>query len=185
MLKYLTDLKPTKEWAEHNLTEKQIPEAWVLYHETDKGLVFAGFHNPDIPDEDYADGIAAVLMQSVYQNTGYLAAGTRLRNVAGSADDVLKDRNGHIVDGHPNWISVWAICCMNNGITPVRKCYVSNNDRGCNGVICGGHLQIENNPSIYVYIVPICSSHNNYNGVMTLSEDTPVVAMLYEIPNRL
>lgn len=185
MLKYLRDLNPTEKWTKHNLTEQQIPEAWVLYRETDKGLVFAGLHNPDIPDENYADGMAAVLMQSVYQDTEYLAAGTQLRNVIGSSGDVLKDRNGYIVDAHPIWISVWAICCMNHGITPVRRCYVSNNDGVCNGAICGGHVWIVNRPTDYVYIVPICSGHNNLRDVaMTLQEDTPAVAMLYEVPNR-
>lgn len=185
MIKYLRDLNPTEKWTEHNLTKQQIPEVWILYRETDKGLVFAGLHNPDIPDENYADGTAAVLMQSVYQDTMYLPAGTQLKNAAGSSTDILKDKNRYIVDAHPIWIKVWAVCCMNHDITPVEKCYVSNNDEICNGAICGGHVWVENKLHDYVYIVPICNRHNHFNGIMTLTEDTPAVKMIPEFPIQI
>lgn len=77
-----------------NLTEstaiQKIPlsEYEILYEKNESGIYeFAGFYDPDIPDEEYPDGMAAFTFRSVFVDTVTIYKGTSVWNVKGSSND--------------------------------------------------------------------------------------------------
>lgn len=156
------------------LTAEQEENCKVLYKNIKDNLYeFAGFYNPEIPDEEYPDGLIAISFGSVLRDIRCLRQGTKVWNVIGSTDDPW--------NGKPaNWIKIWENELRNKGIFPVIKCYVAGSaDIKCNKPIYGGHMVLtsKTSPEIgsnnTVYIVPICNAHNNRNNTrqMKISED--------------
>jgi len=70
------------------LSDDLQKEAWVLYRETENGLIFTDFYNPEFSDEQYADDIVAVPLTSTFLNIVFLRNGTAVWNVIGSSGDI-------------------------------------------------------------------------------------------------
>lgn len=170
---------------------KEIEKAaYVLYRETDEGLVFVGLYDPDVPDEDYCDGVYKIPFRSTYVKTEPLHENiTTLYNVKGSSSDKTFVIGGETHNVH-SWIGIWEQLMVSLGLTPtVRKCYVKKqgDDDPCNtGTrIVGGHMTTEPSGEIRtrddVYLVPICQTHNNVNNTdaMEITEDVNAIVMQY------
>lgn len=145
-------------------------DVWVLYREVEDGYVFAGLHNPDIPDEDYADHIVAFPLRSVYQRKTFLENGTPVWNVNGSTGDVLKEPVNPTEEQKCGKFSNWKDSWEKLTSLTANKCFVEGAGIVCNNdVICGGHMQLYDPQSSKMrtgetaYIIPICSKHNNHN----------------------
>lgn len=172
-LKHLTP-PHTLQGSELVLTDLQEETCKVLYKNIKDNLYeFAGFYDPEMPDEDYPDGLIALSIRSVLRDTEYLAQNTSVWNVVGSTGDTWYDNL------HPNWIQIWEDVLKEKGHPHERKCYVNGNAGiNCNTPLCGGHMVLTNNTSpAYgsdntVYIIPICNAHNNWRNanIMTVSE---------------
>ncbi len=156
----------------------------VLYKENDDGLYeFQGMYNPDIPDEEYPDGMAAFSFRSVYVGTETLKANTSVWNVIGSTGDYW---DGKVCS---NWLGVWNTKTGNNLKSETGTCFVkgsvkTNNTNNCNGISVGGHIvkdgkKVKPGKDDSIYIIPICQSHNFYTNKaeMKVSEDVPAVKM--------
>ena len=149
-----------------DLPEDLEKNSLVLYRETEDKYTFVGLYNPDIPDEDYADHIAAFPLRSVYKDTVFLKNDTLVWNVLGTSKDILKNPDYPDEDESwaifRNWIYAWE--CL-TGRT--RGCYVTGQIPNCNTKFVGGHMQLfdpqeqEMPTGATVYILPICSRHNN------------------------
>ncbi len=156
------------------LTAEQEENCKVLYKNIKDNLYeFAGFYNPEIPDEEYPDGLIAIPVRSVLKDVCRLKKGTKVWNVIGSTGDPWNGK-------HANWIMIWESELRKKGIFPVIKCYVAGSANiRCNNIIYGGHIVLTNNTSPpvgsnnTVYIVPICNAHNNRTNTnqMNISED--------------
>ncbi len=172
-----------------NLTENAaaqntpLCEYEILYEKNDSGIYeFAGFYDPDIPDKKYPDGMAAFTFRSVFVGTVTIYKGTSVWNVKGSSNDKWKGRK-------PNWLDVWNIETRNNLRSDSGVCYVAgsaktNGTTYCRGCTLGGHMaltlgSVYPNKSDYIYIIPICTSHNNVNNEakMKISQDVSAVKM--------
>lgn len=164
------------------LTAEQEETCKVLYKNTEGDLYeFAGFYNPDIPDKDYPDGLIALSVKSVLRDIRYLNSGTSVWNVVGSTGDPWY--NNH----HPNWIQIWEDELAAKGYPRGRKCYVEGSAGiPCNNSLCGGHMVLTNNTSPQygtddaVYIVPICSAHNNWRNTNRMSISENVWALVLD-----
>lgn len=155
------------------LTAEQEKVCKVLYlkSEDNTGYKFAGFYDPDIPDEKYTDGLVAVPLRSVFGGTYTFHKNDSVWNVSGSTgDEYVYSNNRHST----TWIDVWDNEANKSKLYDI-KCYVegsvkSNGKSNCGGGICGGHMIISSIQPNWgddgvVYIVPICSSHNHYQNV--------------------
>ena len=79
---------PLTAMGQNLVLPKEIEKkALVLYHENSDGLSFAGLYNPDVPDEDYKDGIVAVPFRSTFLRVDTFPATTKVWNVQKSSDD--------------------------------------------------------------------------------------------------
>lgn len=112
MLKHIpdNDLKSIAETGVR-LTAEQETNCKVIYRETDGGYVFEGFYNPDIPDEEYPDGLAAFSLRSSFNQCVPIAGGTQIFNVVGSNKDVYKDPLPP--DISKTWLNVWQVNVIN------------------------------------------------------------------------
>ena len=157
------------------LTEEQEEICKVLYRNINDNLYeFAGFYDPEVPNKEYPDGLIALSVKSVLRDVRYLNAGTRIWNVVGSTGDPWYSNL------HPIWVDIWENELRKRHYPHIRKCYVEArpNVKCPNMSIYGGHVVLTNDTSPgygddnTVYIVPICSSHNNRHNTnaMILSE---------------
>lgn len=160
----------------------------ILYAKKESGIYeFAGLYDSDIPDKDYPDGMAAFSFRSVYVGTETLQQGTHVWNVNNSSDDTwTRDEKKQL---NPNWLSVWNTTTNNNISSDSGTCYVrgsvkTNGQSNCSGDTLGGHIAISQQtvnpePNDYIYIIPICRSHNHYRNVaqMTLCQAVEAVKM--------
>lgn len=173
-LKHIS-LPYTEQGAKLALTAEQEETCKVLYRNTEGDLYeFAGLYDPDIPDEDYPDGLIALSLKSALKEITLVKKGTKVWNVEGSTKDPWH--------GNPyaNWIQIWEDELVREGCQHNRKCYV-NGSAGinCNTPFCGGHMVMTNNTKPdygtdgAVHIIPICNAHNNYHNKaeMVISED--------------
>lgn len=156
----------------------------VLYEKNKSGIYeFAGLYDPDIPDEEYPDGMAAFSFRSVYVDTVTINRGTHVWNVKGSTGDKWGGKVCH------NWLGVWyevTECKVSKEVLP---CYVAGSKKtdgstGCKGDIIGGHMALTAttvNPdeNDYIYIIPICKSHNYFGNIaqMTVTHDVKAIQM--------
>lgn len=83
------------------LTKEQEDICKVIYRKTGDGYLICGFYNPDIPNEDYPDGLAAFPLRSSFGGYVQLAGGLIVYNVVNSSDDKY--------NGRPNdsWMDIW------------------------------------------------------------------------------
>lgn len=83
------------------LTKEQEELCKVIYRKTDSGYLICGLYDPDIPDEDYPDGLAAFPFRSSFGGYVQLAGGSSVFNVNNSSGDKYK--------GKPNdsWMDIW------------------------------------------------------------------------------
>lgn len=147
------------------LREELRTDAWVLYKETDSGLVFTELYNSDFPDEAYTDGIVAVPLTSSYISMDFLKNGTAVWNVIGSSGDgysgPLNPNAGQWRSSH-NWSEIWS-----NLTNEIMMCCVTGQVFCNHSQMCGGHMQLtdpqgQDTPvGTVVHIIPICSAHNN------------------------
>ena len=177
MLRYLET--GVSEASEANDT---IEDKWnVLYRKIEEGKYeFVGLHDPEIPDEDYPDGLYAINFTSVFSKTVPLAKGTHVWNVEGSTGDTWNGKKCN------DWIGVWKSKVPGGTV----KCYVKEspgsqgNVISCNTPIVGGHMIKTNVQPVHgdddkVYILPICNAHNNYHNknMMTVCENVTAVLL--------
>lgn len=164
------------------LTVKQEETCKALYKNVENDLYeFAGFYDPEIPDEDYPDGLIALSVKSVLRDVRYLAQNTGVWNVDGSSGDPWYKNM------HPNWIQIWEDELIARGYQHARKCYVRNSAGiTCNTPLCGGHMVLTNNTSpAYgsdntVYIIPICNAHNNWRNTNRMNVSEGVWALVLD-----
>lgn len=168
--------QPTSKGKELSLTAEQEKNCKVLYRKNEDNLYeFAGFYDPDIPDEDYPDGFIALCVNSVFGGIERLEKGTAVYNVIGSTHDPWNNIK------NPSWIAIWEQQLKEKGHPNDKKCYVAGSAGiFCNNSIYGGHVvkQVQDtrpSPGVngIVHIVPICNAHNNRSNInaMTISED--------------
>lgn len=176
------------------LPKEHEKSALVLYHESDDGLVFAGFYDPDVPDEDYRDGVVAIPLRSTFINVTPFSEGTPFYNVVKSSNDKT------FVDGKTkksvgSWREVWRTIIQRElGVTPTEKCYVNyswsseEEKKICSSTdLVGGHMMFgksaELEPGNTVYLFPICRGHNSHfnKKEMMLTSDVYAIEMLYKI----
>ena len=86
------------------LTKEQEEICKLLYRKTDGGYLLYGFYNPDIPDEDYPDDLAAFPVRSSFGGYAALAGGSKVYNVDQSSRDKYKIGNNKYNDA---WIKIW------------------------------------------------------------------------------
>ena len=173
-----------------NLTESTViqstplSECEILYEKNENGIFeFAGLYDPDIPDEEYPDGMAAFTFRSVFVDTVTINKDTSVWNVKGSSNDKWKGKK------KPNWLSVWNTETHNNLDSNSGVCYVkgsvkTNGTNYCEGCTLGGHMaltfgSVHPGKTDYIYIIPICTSHNNVHNEaeMIICEDVDAVKM--------
>lgn len=189
----LTDIRQNMQMPD------EVGGALVLYKEHDDRYTFVGLHNPDIPDEEYCDGIVAMPLRSVYQNMEFLQQGTEVWNVMGSSRDILRNANNIT---NPVWRGVWRdVWEQCTGYTNGKCCVSGGKVTTCSNTIYGGHMQRKDPKGCKaqtgdtVYIIPICQSHNNswvtdkliVKGVYESSPGSkvfgvPAVVLTYEQP---
>lgn len=159
-----------------------ICECEILYKKNENGLYeFAGLYDPDISDEEYPDGMAAFSFRSVYVGTETLCKDSSVWNVENSTGDIWNGVK------NPNWLEVWNTVTNNHIRSDDKTCYVegsvkSNGKNNCDGCTLGGHMARSSatvNPSDddYIYIIPICKSHNNYHNKAEMKIHSDVVAV--------
>jgi len=138
--------------------------------------------------------IASVVCGSDYDGTVSLDSGQHFWNVQGSTNDA------HPI-GYNSWVDLWS--SKTRGIKPYKnnktKCFAMGNKSMSGAVRCstvatvGGHIVLDpihivpekSNGRNFVYIMPICSWHNNSSriGSMTLAVDTLAVRLInYKCP---
>lgn len=152
----------TEQGAKMTLTAEQKNVCKVLYKNIEDDLYeFAGLYDPEIPDEDYPDGIIALPIQSVVDDTEFLNQNTSVWNVCGSTGDPCPNSL--------SWYQLWENTLKEKGHPHEKKCYVAGSAGiQCNSSIIGGHMVLTNNirpaggSDGIVYIIPICSRHNHY-----------------------
>lgn len=173
-----------------NLTEgaaiSNVPlsECEILYEKNEKGVYeFAGLYDSDIPDEEYPDGMAAFSFRSVFVAVETIGKGDSVWNVEGSSDDKWEGKE------KPNWLEVWNTVTRNRVTSDSKTCYVAgsvktNGTSYCKGCTLGGHMALSSTTvkpkkSDYIYIIPICNSHNNTHNKakMTICKDVQAVKM--------
>ncbi len=86
------------------LTKEQEEICKVLYRRTDGGYLLCGFYDPDIPDEDYPDDLAAFPVRSTLNGVETLTGGSKVYNVDKSSSDKFKIGNNKYNDA---WIKIW------------------------------------------------------------------------------
>ena len=160
------------------LSENLLKDAWVLYKETDSGLVFSELYNPEFSDEEYADGIVAVPLTSTFMAIDFILNGTPIWNVIGSTGDSYY---GPLDPNHlqpinwrhsGNWSQVWAELTGE-----IMMCSVTGQVDCTPTQMVGGHMQLTDPQGqatpvgIDVHIIPICVAHNNASvtGMMTVA----------------
>lgn len=172
-----------------NLTEstaiQKIPlsEYEILYEKNESGIYeFAGLYDPDIPDEEYPDGMAAFTFRSVFVDTVTIYKDTSVWNVKGSSNDKWNGKK-------PNWLDVWNTETHNDLKSDSGVCYVAGNVKtngktNCDGCTLGGHMAltfgtVHPQTNDYIYIIPICKSHNNVHNEaeMKICNDVDAVKM--------
>lgn len=163
----------TCEGEKLKLTSEQEKNCKVLYRKIDGNLYeFEGLYNPDIADEEYPDGLIALPLRSVDGGAHTFNVGDSVWNVKNSTGDFWEGEVCH------NWLAVWKEHFTTENS---QKCYVAGSVRPngksyCNGSYVGGHMiatetQPKKGDDGKVYIIPICSAHNNYmnNAQMRIS----------------
>lgn len=161
------------------MSHEELKQMNLILYKKEKDNLYKveGVYDPDIPDEEYPDGMIAVPLESVAGKMEMLKAGTSVWNVIGSKNDPK-------VNGK-SWIKLWedeVIKQMhiqpNTGI-----CYVQGSAGiTCNTLIYGGHMvkSAEDVRPVHghdsdgkIYIIPICNAHNNVDNIneMTLCQD--------------
>ncbi len=127
--------------------------------------------------------MAAFSFRSVWVENVTLNKGTSVWNVKKSSDDKWEGQK------NPNWLRVWNAKTNSSITSDSGTCYVkgsvkTNGTSHCDGNTFGGHMALSAstvNPTRddFIYIVPICNSHNNYRNVaqMTISENVTAVKM--------
>ncbi len=153
------------------LPEDIEKNALGLYRETEDKYTFVGLYDPDIPDNEYEDGIAAIPLKSIYRQPVFLPNGTALWNVLGSSGDHLKDPDTD--EKYDPWIGAWIHL---SGHGDKAQCYVTGGiSSACHSKLVGGHMQatdpkgkkLESGKT--VYILPICARHNNHSVIAQLT----------------
>lgn len=175
------------------LPKEHEKSALVLYHESDDGLIFAGFYDPNVPDEDYRDGIVAVPLKSTFIKVKKFSERESFYNVKKSSNDKI------FVDGKKikdvgTWIEIWRTVTKRElGATPPEKCYVNfpwkcEEDKICKSKdLVGGHMRFDESAELdtgaEVYLFPICRSHNTPTNTkeMLLTSDVEAIVMKYKI----
>ncbi len=166
------------------LSNTPISKCEILYEKNENGLYeFVGLYDPDIPDEEYPNGMAAFSFRSGFVDVVTIYKDTSVWNVEGSSNDKWEGRK------KPNWLEIWNIETKNSVKSDSETCYVAgsvktNGKNNCKGCTLGGHMALSSttvNPtkSDYIYIVPICKSHNNTHNKaeMKICEDVKAVKM--------
>lgn len=161
-----------------------LSEYEILYEKNESGIYeFAGLYDPDIPDEEYPDGMAAFTFRSVFVDTETIYKGTSVWNVKESSGDKWEGKK------KPNWLDVWNKQTNNELRSDSGVCYVAGSVKTsgtayCDGCTLGGHMAktlgtVHPQANDYIYIIPICKSHNNvYNEAeMKISDDVVAVKM--------
>ena len=170
----------TQQGTKLALSDELEKSCKVLYKITNDNIYeFAGIYDPEIPDEDYPDGMIALSVRSVLHGVERITAGTNVLNVIGSTGDTWYGKS------NPNWINVWTTVLTENGYPHPIQCYVRGGPN-CNARMCGGHMVLANNSPTpahgtngTVFIIPICNAHNNYRNrqVMTVTADVWAVVL--------
>lgn len=175
------------------LPKEHEKSALVLYRESDDGLVFAGFYDPNVPDEDYLDGIVAVPLRSTFIEVKKFSEREPFYNVKkSSSDKIFVDEKK--IKNVCTWIEIWRTVTKRElGATPPEKCYVNfpwkcEEDKICKSKdLVGGHMRFgksaELDTGAEVYLFPICRSHNIYTNTkkMLLTSDVEAIVMQYKI----
>ncbi len=168
------------------LPEDVEKNALVLYRENSSNLTFAGLYNPNVPDENYKDGIVAVPLRSTFLRIHSFLGGENIWNVQGSSDDnVYVDTTG-VLGGVTDisWVGIWRIV---TGNIFASRCYVHGPGTNVNTNIVGGHMMLTPSSVLPVgadvYLLPICKTHNHYTntGVMTVDSAVNAVVMKYKV----
>lgn len=176
------------------LPKEHEKSALVLYRESDDGLVFAGFYDPNVPDEDYLDGIVAVPLRSTFIEVKKFSEREPFYNVVGSSKDKIFV-DGKIKQSVKSWMEIWRTVTKRAlGVTPTEKCYVNyswsseEEKKICVSTdLVGGHMMFgqsaELNPGDTVFLFPICRGHNSHfnKKEMMLTSDVYAIEMLYKI----
>lgn len=134
------------------LTPEEHSKLLVVYKENQ----FAGLYNPNV---DYGTDFTVNTIESVWGGTVRFSAGENFANVIGSTPDPKIGGN--------SWIGLWT---NQFGVPTICTSY---NYGGfiCNTGLVGGHIilgtlaKVVAKGSNSVYIMPICSAHNNNNAV--------------------
>lgn len=189
MLKSI-NLPMTAEGQNLILSKEIEKTAYALYRETDEGLVLVGLYDPDVPDEDYCDGIYKIPFRSTFVRTEKLCKDTTtLYNVKGSSNDKTFVKDGVLYNAD-SWISIWQNLMQEMNLNPRdKRCYVRNQSKDgyCNSgtAIVGGHMTTIPSGNVdkesEVYIVPICKTHNMFSNksAMKITDDVNAIVMQY------
>ncbi|KAJ6258015.1 hypothetical protein Dda_6927 [Drechslerella dactyloides] len=141
-----------------NLSDLQIDDYLNLCVVTSADGQFLGSYDPAA---EYEEGVKINPLDSVYNGTTVVPAGTFFANVIGS-------------DGDPkvrglSWIELWRQM-VNGGQQPVACTSYNFNGFACGPVDRGGHIipgtvarPIPNGSDVYIF--PICAAHNNNDNV--------------------
>ncbi|ASK28741.1 hypothetical protein CEY12_00815 [Chryseobacterium sp. T16E-39] len=135
------------------LTPEEHDELKVVYQDG----VFAGFYNPE---EHYGGEFVVRSIFSVWGGEVTFNKNENFANVIGSTNDPK-------IAGK-SWLKLW---CDQFGIYPVSCSSLNYSPVTCNTSLVGGHVilgkkaQTVPKGSNSVYIMPICTAHNNNNNV--------------------
>lgn len=179
-------------WAmlpDNNEHETSLPRecanfAFVLYRESDEGLIFTGFYDPDVPDEGYCDGIVAVPLRSSYVDTHLFNVGDTVYNAQSTSADKIFVKDGERREVNC-WRDIWkeVITDQHGADNAKVRCYVSDDkDSPCNKTpIIGGHMlttgSAEPGVGDTIYIIPICRSHNTHTNTKEMKITSQVYAL--------
>ncbi|MDO5148135.1 MAG: glycoside hydrolase family 25 protein [Oscillospiraceae bacterium] len=193
------EMPMTKAGADISLTKEIEKSAYVLYRKTADGLIYAGLYDPDIPDEDYLDGIYKIPLRSTFVGKELIDQNKVLYNIHGSTDDNIFVKGGTSERVY-SWVGIWQRVLREMGITDTeRKCYVRKESEPpdpCNGKtedIVGGHLTVNADGNVgireEVYLLPICKRHNSSRNESAMRPTSTVNAIVMQykynvIPNN-
>ena len=169
--------------TKENITTENdlLSQCGVVYKKIESGVY--EFEEMLDPDKDYPEDRIAYTFRSVYVGVAYIAKGTSVWNVKGSTHDPFSE------GANVNWLGIWNEKTKNDLNRELGKCYVhgsikTNGTSYCRGFTIGGHMALSIGsvtPSIndHIYIIPICTSHNNAanEAEMTVCEDVEAVEM--------